>query len=395
MSVSSTSPLADQLAAKPESKLASRQTSKPGSGSQPESPSRSPSRSQSESEFESAHPLLAVNNLHIQFATQDGSVHAVNDISFALAAGGTLGIVGESGSGKSQTVLAIMGLLASNASTQGSIRFQSSQLGSCQLDTLKQGQLNHIRGNEISMIFQDPMTSLNPYLKISTQMAEVLQVHKGLSRAAALHESIRMLDAVHIPDAANRIKAYPHEFSGGMRQRVMIAMALLCQPQLLIADEPTTALDVTVQKEILQLLKQLQNDLGMAMVFITHDLGVVRETCDDMLVMYGGQVMEAGSVQRLFSHSKHPYTLGLMASLPKVDHPPGDPLQVISGSPPDMLHPPPGCPFAPRCEHAVAVCEQQRPHLESMPIPAPEAAASESGMEAKHIKACHVSEWSA
>lgn len=323
--------------------------------------------------------LLQVKNLHVEFATQDGTVNAVNDVSFALQAGQTLGLVGESGSGKSQTVLAAMGLLADNGKASGSVKFSGREMLG-----LSQRQLNQIRGDDISMIFQDPMTSLNPYLKISTQLVEVLRVHKGMSKSAAKAECIRMLDAVQIPNAAQRINAYPHEFSGGMRQRVMIAMALLCKPQLLIADEPTTALDVTVQAEILQLLDDLQHELGMAMILITHDLGVVREHCENVMVLYGGQVMEAGSKEAIFQHSCHPYTQGLLASLPSVNHTPGTPLTVIPGNPPDMLHPPAGCPFYARCVLAEDRCEQIRPPLKMR-----------DAAHGAHLKACHVLSFSA
>lgn len=326
--------------------------------------------------------LLSVDNLEVKFATHDGDVHAVNKVSFNLQQGDTLGIVGESGSGKSQTVLAAMGLLADNGRVAGSVKFEGRELLG-----LTQQQLNQIRGDDVSMIFQDPMTSLNPYLKISTQMAEVLQVHKGMSKSAAIAQSVKMLDAVQIPDARGRIHAYPHEFSGGMRQRVMIAMALLCQPKLLIADEPTTALDVTVQKEILQLLDDLQSDLGMAMILITHDLGLVREHCEELIVMYGGQMMEGGTSEAIFAHAKHPYTRGLLSSLPRLDHPSGQPLTVIGGSPPDMLHPPAGCPFAPRCELAEARCHNERPALKMRQQIAHK---DQPARAQKHVKACHV-----
>ncbi len=301
--------------------------------------------------------LLAVDNLHVNFASRDGDVNAVRGVSFDLAPGEVLGIVGESGSGKSQTVLSLMGLLAENGSATGSVKLEGRELLG-----LKPKQLNEVRGNDVSMIFQDPMTCLNPYMTIAKQMTEVLKLHRGMGKAEALKRAIEVLDAVHIPDAANRIKQYPHEFSGGMRQRVMIAMALLCEPKLLIADEPTTALDVTVQAQILTLLKELRDDFGTAVIFITHDLGVVAGTCDRVLVMYAGRVIERAPVDPLFSDPCHPYTHGLLASLPKADgH--DDKLIAIPGNPPQPGSLPPGCEFAPRCRWAFDRCLQSAPAL--------------------------------
>jgi oligopeptide transport system ATP-binding protein len=258
--------------------------------------------------------LIEVNNLGVQFQTQDGPVYAVNGINFALDRGQTLGIVGESGSGKSQSVLAMMGLLASNGKATGQALYQGRDLLA-----MKPAELNKIRGNRVAMIFQDPMTSLNPYLTVERQMTEVLQFHKGLDRKAARARSVQLLDAVKIPDAAGRITLYPHEFSGGMRQRVMIAMALLCEPEVLIADEPTTALDVTVQAQIIALLRELQRDFGTAIVMITHDLGVVAGLCDEVMVLYGGRVMEQGSADSIFYRASHPYTVGLLGAIPRLD----------------------------------------------------------------------------
>jgi len=315
--------------------------------------------------------LLEVTNLAVQFATQDGTVYAVNGLNFALDKGQTLGIVGESGSGKSQTVLALMGLLARNGQASGQALYQGKNLL-----TLPASELNQIRGNRMAMIFQDPMTSLNPYLTVERQMTEVLQFHKGQDRATAKAASVRMLDAVRIPEAAKRINMYPHEFSGGMRQRVMIAMALLCEPEVLIADEPTTALDVTVQAQMLTLLRDLQRDFGTAIVLITHDLGVVAGLCDQVVVMYGGRVMEQGSAQQLFKTASHPYTLGLLKAVPRMDRD-DESLLAIPGAPPNMAHLPKGCPFSPRCSLAEAICQTQLAPLQPMPG------------ATHHLRACH------
>lgn len=317
--------------------------------------------------------LLEVDQLGVQFQTPDGIVSAVNGIHFNLDRGQTLGIVGESGSGKSQTVLAIMGLLARNGQASGQVRFQGQDMLS-----LPTPELNRIRGNRIAMIFQDPMTSLNPYLTVERQMTEVLELHKGLSRKDARVRAIQALDAVKMPEAARRIGMYPHEFSGGMRQRVMIAMALLCEPDVLIADEPTTALDVTVQAQILTLMRELQRDFGTAIIMITHDLGVVAGLCDQVLVLYGGQVMEQGPAESIFYRPSHPYTAGLLAAVPKLDR--GDaPMVAIPGTPPNMAQLPPGCPFTERCGLALPQCASIRPVLG----PAPH--------DAQVLRACHQS----
>ena len=302
--------------------------------------------------------LLQVDNLHVRFATEDGEVEAVNGLNFQLDAGQTLGIVGESGSGKSQTALSIMGLLAGNGRATGSIRFKGEELIG-----MKPRAMNRIRGAHIGMIFQDPMTSLNPYLRISTQMAEVLVRHRGMGKAEAVAESIKMLDAVRIPDAKNRVKYYPHEFSGGMRQRVMIAMALLTRPELLIADEPTTALDVTVQAQILDLLADLRREFNVAIVMITHDLGVVADLCDRVIVLYGGQIMEQGAARDLFVDPTHPYIRGLLDSIPSLESEHQGELFAIPGNPPDLMRLPPGCPFAPRCGFRREDCDTLRPAL--------------------------------
>ena len=301
--------------------------------------------------------LLDVNNLGVSFATGDGVVNAVNGVSFTLNRGETLGIVGESGSGKSQLAFAIMGLLAKNGTARGSVRFEGNEILNAPLPVI-----NALRSNHIAMVFQDPMTALNPYMRVADQMAEGLIHHKGMGKAQAMAECVRMLDAVKIPDAKGRVRLYPHEFSGGMRQRVMIAMALLCKPDLLIADEPTTALDVTVQAQIMQMLADLQRDFGMATILITHDLGVIAGFCREVIVLYGGQVMEQSPVDPLFYAPSHPYTRGLLRSIPRVDQQGAD-LYSIPGSPPNMTRAQKGCPFAPRCEYAGDDC---RDHLDPL-----------------------------
>ncbi len=303
--------------------------------------------------------LLEVRDLNVQFTTPEGPITAVNGLGFSLERGQTFGIVGESGSGKSQSMLALMGLLASNGRATGSARFNGDDLLS-----MPAKDLNRIRGNRIAMIFQDPMTSLNPYLTVERQMTEVLELHKGLTRRSALTLAIQTLEQVRIPDAARRIRMYPHEFSGGMRQRIMIAMALLCQPDLLIADEPTTALDVTVQAQTMALLRDLQRDFGTAIILITHDLGVVAGLCDQVMVLYGGRIMEQGSAESIFYRPTHPYTLGLLGAVPKLDHE-GDRLLAIPGVPPNMAHLPAGCPFSERCTFVMDRCVTDRPALQA------------------------------
>ncbi|WP_108813937.1 oligopeptide/dipeptide ABC transporter ATP-binding protein [Loktanella sp. Alg231-35] len=305
--------------------------------------------------------LLEIEDLRVTFTTADGDVHAVNGLSLNIDKGETLAIVGESGSGKSQTAFAAMGLLAKNGQATGQARFDGQDLLA-----MNTRQLNKIRSKDMAMIFQDPMTSLNPYLRVSDQMAEVLMLHQGLSKSAAVTEAVRMLDAVRIPDARARITMFPHEFSGGMRQRIMIAMSLLCQPRLLIADEPTTALDVTVQAQIMQLLGDIRQDFGTAIILITHDLGIVAGFCDRTLVMYGGQIMEEGPTDDIFSDPSHPYTSGLLKAVPRLDKETAE-LATIAGEPPDMSRLPAGCPFSPRCAQVLDNCRAERPSLEVTP----------------------------
>ena len=298
-------------------------------------------------------PLLTVNNLRTYFHTRNGVVRAVDDVSFEVEQGETLGIVGESGSGKSVTCYSLMGLVPQPT---GKIESGSAVFDG-KIDLLKcsTNELNRIRGKRIAMIFQDPMTSLNPYLRIEDQLIEPLLIHGVCDRAEAVKRGLRALEEVGVPDAAKRIRSYPHEFSGGMRQRVMIAMALITKPELLIADEPTTAVDVTVQAQILELIKKMQNELGMAVIWVTHDLGVVAGFCRRVLVMYAGRIVESAPTEQLFYRTKHPYTRALQRSIPALQ-PKGAELYTIAGAPPDLSRRIDGCAFAPRCEFAREKC---------------------------------------
>ena len=299
--------------------------------------------------------LLEVNNLHTSFFTPAGEVRAVNGVSFNLERGKVLGIVGESGSGKSVTAYSIMQILASTGKiVDGSIKLNGQELVNAGEKVMKA-----VRGNKISIIFQDPMTSLNPTYTIGHQLMEAITLHTSRNKKQAWDRAVEMLRLVNVNEPERRMKQYPYEFSGGMRQRVMIAMALACEPDILIADEPTTALDVTIQAQILELMKDLQEELGMAIIMITHDLGVVAQLCDEVIVMYAGSICEQGTADEIFYNPKHEYTKGLMRSIPTADTA-GTKLQPISGTPIDLLNMPKGCPFAPRCDNAMKICLRER-----------------------------------
>ena len=306
--------------------------------------------------------LLAVEDLHVRFRTARGLVYAVNGISLEIAPGETLGIVGESGCGKSVTSLAILGILARNGRVTGG----RALFGGRDLTKLSNRQLRRIRGREIAMIFQDPMTSLNPVLTIGRQIREVLETHFDMDRTTATRRAGDLLDRVGIPSAHVRLRDYPHQFSGGMRQRAMIAMALACEPKLLIADEPTTALDVTIQAQILDVLRELVVERETALILITHDLGVVAGMCERVNVMYGGMFMETGRADQVFARPRHPYTLGLLQSVPRLDAPRRERLQPISGTPRDMLSQPTACPFQPRCRYEVEESRREVPPLRTV-----------------------------
>jgi oligopeptide transport system ATP-binding protein len=305
-------------------------------------------------------PLLSVEDLRVEFWTSRGTVYAVNGVSFDVAAGETLGIVGESGSGKSVTSLALLGILSrAGRVTGGSALFEDRDL--LKLDD---EQLRKIRGREIAMIFQDPMSSLNPVLTIGRQIREALETHFGMARRPADRRATELLEQVGIPSARARLEDYPHQFSGGMRQRAMIAMALACEPKLLIADEPTTALDVTIQAQILDLLRELVSERDTSMILITHDLGVVAGICERVHVMYAGTFVETGSVDQVFASPRHPYTFGLLQSVPRLDTGRRQALRPIAGSPRNMLSAPDSCPFAPRCPNRIQICTEVLPQLE-------------------------------
>ena len=304
--------------------------------------------------------ILEVENLVTEFSTEDGIVHAVNGISYHVQEGEALGIVGESGCGKSVSVLSLMRLLKEPPARIQADRIMFQGKNILELSPV---ELREIRGSEMAMVFQDPMTSLNPVLSIGFQLNESFLLHTDISRAEAAEKSVELLKLVGIPDAERRMEEFPHQLSGGMRQRVMIAMGLACDPSLLIADEPTTALDVTIQAQIMELVKELQKKLGMAMIWITHDLGVIAELAERVLVMYAGYVVEEADVEELFDNPAHPYTEALLGSLPRLDVEEEGPLEAIHGLPPDLINLPAGCPFYARCEYRLPKCQQQRPEL--------------------------------
>jgi oligopeptide transport system ATP-binding protein len=305
--------------------------------------------------------LLSIENLNVRFATTDGAVDAVSDLSLQIAPGECLGIVGESGSGKSQTFMAALRLLADNGTAQGRVMFHDSDLLAA-----SDSELSRVRGNKITMIFQDPMTALTPHMTIGRQLAEVLVHHRGLTWAKARDESLAMLKRVHVPEAERRLDMYPHELSGGLRQRVMIAMALLCGPELIIADEPTTALDVTIQAQVLALLREVKQTTNAAIVLITHDLGVIAGLADRVAVMYAGRIVETGNVRDVFKDPRHPYTRGLLACTPRLDDARTTELVTIPGQPPNLQHLPSGCSFAPRCGFVIDDCRSSRPPLRDL-----------------------------
>jgi oligopeptide transport system ATP-binding protein len=317
--------------------------------------------------------LLDVRDLATRFYTEDGVVHAVNGISYALEEGGTLGVVGESGCGKSVHALSIMRLIPS---PPGRIEAGEVWFDGRDLLQVSNADMYRVRGAEIAMVFQDPMTSLNPVYTVGFQIMEALKIHQGMDDAQARDRAGELLDMVGIPKARDRLDDYPHQFSGGMRQRAMLAMALSCNPKLLIADEPTTALDVTIQAQIVDLVKRLQERLGMAVMWITHDLGIVAGLAKQVNVMYAGFIVERGDVKDIYGRPRHPYTMGLLGSLPRLDAAPGTQLISIPGLPPDLIDLPPGCPFAARCTYAVDQCLEQMPPLE------------ETDGEAHHTVAC-------
>jgi oligopeptide/dipeptide ABC transporter ATP-binding protein len=328
--------------------------------------------------------LLEVKDLRTHFFTGEGVVRAVDGISFSVDRGEVLGIVGESGSGKSVASLSLLRLIPDPPGriVGGAMLFESEPGKPEDLARASEARMEKIRGDRIAMIFQDPMTSLNPYLRVGQQLAEVLTLHKGMGRAEARRRSVEMLASVGIPGASSRIDDYPHQLSGGMRQRVMIAMALLCDPDLLVADEPTTALDVTIQAQILDLIQQRKEELDVAVILITHDLGVVARMADRVAVMYAGRIVEEGPAEAIFHAPRHPYTIGLARSVPRLDVPRGGRLSPIPGLPPSLARVPPGCPFHPRCAHAVDACRAEAPE--------PRVVSGEGDRRRLHVVRCHV-----
>jgi peptide/nickel transport system ATP-binding protein len=317
-------------------------------------------------------PILEVKNLKVHFPTEDGLVKAVDGVSFSVAPGETLGVVGESGSGKSVSFLTVMGLVTrKEARISGEVLYRGQDLLK-----LPPEEMRHVRGAKISMIFQDPLTALNPVHRVGNQIAEVFQAHRGLSKKEGVEESINLLQLVGIPQPRERARQYPHQFSGGMRQRAMIAMALALNPDILIADEPTTALDVTVQAQILDLIDRLKEEFEAAVVIVTHDLGVVAEHCDDIMVMYAGKCAEFGDARDIYYSAHHPYTWGLMQSISRIDQDRSERLRPIKGQPPSLINVPPGCPFHPRCPYVMEICKTEVPPL----LPA----------NGHHASACHL-----
>ena len=314
--------------------------------------------------------LLDCQHLDVRFRTDQGEVCAVNDLSFEIQAGECLGIVGESGSGKSQTMLAMLGLLADNGYATGAVRYRGRDILN-----LQRRELDRLRGNRLAMVFQDALSGLTPTMRIGDQLSESLIRHRGLGRSAARAKVLEMLEIVKIPAPDQRYRAYPFELSGGMRQRVMIAMAMLCQPEVLICDEPTTALDVTVQAQILRLLDGLKRHTGTAIILITHDLGVVAGLCDRVLIMYGGRAVELGNTADIYAAPRHPYTTGLLRSVPTLGGDPAEDLPAIPGQPPNLEQLGPGCAFAPRCELAIDACQATSPEL--------------AAVGPAHLAACH------
>jgi oligopeptide/dipeptide ABC transporter ATP-binding protein len=318
-----------------------------------------------------AEPVLVVEDLEVDFPTEDGVVHAVRGLSYELFPREVLGIVGESGSGKSVSSMALMGLLPRTAQVSGSVRYRGDELIG-----RRQAEINAVRGKKIVMIFQDPMTSLNPVHRIGAQIAEAVRAHNDVSRKDAWKRAVDMLDLVGIPNPAERARNYPHEFSGGMRQRAMIAMAIVNDPDVIIADEPTSALDVTIQAQVLETLERVQQEFDSAIILITHDLGVIASIADRVLVMYAGRPVELGTVDQIYEHPRMPYTLGLLGSLPRLDGLTGERLVPITGAPPSLVNLPPGCPFQPRCPLAADICNDVEPLLTETD-------------EAYHLAACH------